>query len=64
MSSLVTDLIIGQQEIVNWVTTADGAFTLPTRLNSTDESRRRRRCVLDLTADEAEMAECRSLKRC
>ena len=42
------------QEIVNWVTTADGcvaAFTPPTRLSSTVESRRRR-CVLGTTTTE------------
>jgi len=42
MSSLFTNLNSSTaQEIVNWVTTAagSGAFTLPTRLNSTIESR-------------------------
>jgi len=49
MSSLVTNLNSSTaQGIVNWITTADGAFTPPTRLNSTAESLRRRRCVLGL----------------
>ena len=83
MSSLDTNLNSSTaQEIVNWVTTADGCiFTVPTRrnatslsanlfrlvetvanqlripytppmrLNSTVESRRRRRCVLGLSAN-------------
>jgi len=53
MSSLVTNLssltVIGStvQEIVNWVTTADGCVHTAdtTRLNSTVESCRRRRCI-------------------
>jgi len=49
MSSFVTSLNSSTfQEVVNWVTTATGAFTPPTRLNSTVESLRRRPCVLGL----------------
>jgi len=63
MSSLVTNLNSSTvQEIVNWVTTPDGCVhsadttqldfavgkVVQTRLNSTAESRRRRRCVLGI----------------
>ena len=59
---------LSAQEIVNWVTTADGCvytadatvfasavFTPPTRRNSTVSSRRRRRCVLDIKLDPTEI---------
>jgi len=48
MSSLVTNLNSSTaQEIVNWVMTADSAFTPPTRRDS--RRRLRRRCVLGFT---------------
>jgi len=41
---------LSAQEIVNWVTTADGCVhTADATVNSTVSSRRRRRCLLDIT---------------
>ena len=88
--SLVTNLNSSTvQEIVNWVTTADGRvrshrrnstltnlfrfvetvanwlripYTSPTRLNSTVDSRRRRRCVLGLMSA-LKRSSCRAAQR-
>jgi len=50
VSSLVTNLNSSiSQEIINWVTTADGCVHTAER-NSTRQSRRRRRCVLGITS--------------
>jgi len=56
MSSLVINLNSSTaQEIVNWVTTADGCVHTAdeTRLNSAVQSRRRRPCVLGFSRTEA-----------